>query len=82
MIHLIEFLIKTTPQQRMKILKTLKKEELKLIIEIIFNVVYGVCPISETSKKVLLRYKGPIRQVIADELRANQRRSILIKLSK
>jgi hypothetical protein len=82
MIHLIEFLIKTTPQQRMKILKTLKKEELKLIIEIIFNVVYGVCPIFETSTKLLLRYKGLIRQVIADGLRANQRRSILIKFRK
>lgn len=69
MIHLIEFLIKSTPQQRMLLLKTLKKEELKLIIEIIFNVVYGVCPISETSKKVLLRYEGLIRQVIADQIK-------------
>lgn len=80
MLHLIEFLIKSTPHQRMQLVKTLKKEELKLIIEIIFDVVNGVCPISETSKKVLLPYKGFIRQVIADGLRANPRRSILIKL--
>ena len=66
----------------MQLLKTLKKEELKLIIKIIFNVVFGVCPISETIKNVLLRYKGLIHQVIADGLRANQRKSILIKLRK
>ena len=50
-------------QQFPHLLKIMTKEQLQAIIEIICNVVQGVCIISEANKSILSKHKHLIRMV-------------------
>lgn len=43
----VHFLLICSPQQFEYTLKTLTKNQLQVIVEIIFNVMKGICPISD-----------------------------------
>jgi hypothetical protein len=55
--HLILFLMDVPKQQFAHLLKIMTKEQLQAIIEIICNVVQGVCTISEANKSILSKHK-------------------------
>lgn len=78
--HFILFLIDAPRQQLMSILKILTKEQLQAIIEIIYNVVQGVSPISESNKSILNKNKNLIRRLVAKRSTLSQRKKIVLKL--
>jgi hypothetical protein len=51
-------------QQFVHLLKIMTNEQLQAIIEIIYNVVQGVCTISEANKSILSKHKHLIRRLI------------------
>lgn len=79
---LIRFLLTCTSQQYLYTLKTLTKDQLQIIAEILLNVLRGVCPISDKNKTVLMKRKRSIREVILPRLTLTQRRQRLIKIRK
>lgn len=79
---LIRFLLTCTSQQYLYILKTLTKDQLQIIAEILHNVLHGVCPISDKNKTILMKQKRSIREVISPRLTLVQRRQRLIKIRK
>lgn len=78
--HFILFLIDAPRHQLMSILKILTKEQLQAIIEIIYNVVQGVSPISESNKSILNKNKNLIRRLVAKRSTLSQRKKIVLKL--
>ena len=62
------------------ILKTLTKDQLQTIVEIIYNVVQGLYPVSVADKKKLNRYKSTIRKLFEPRLSRIERKRTLIKL--
>lgn len=78
----IQFLLTCSFKQFVYILKTLTKDQLQVITEIIFNVARGVCPISDENKMVLAKRKRLIREVVLPRLTHEQRRRRLLKIKK
>jgi len=76
----VHFLMICTSQQLEHILKTLTKDQLQVITEILFNVVKGVCPISDKNETVLMKRKGLIREVLLPRLTLTQRKRHLHKI--
>ena len=78
--RLIMFLLDVSRQQLPSMLRILTKKQLQTIIEIIYNVVQGVCPISEDNKSFLIKYKNLIRRLVSNRATLSQRKNILIRL--
>lgn len=78
----VQFLLICSPQQLTFILKTLTKHQLQLTAEIIFNVIKGVCSISNPNKTVLMKSKRLIREIIKPGLTQTQRRKRLFKIKR
>lgn len=81
-IYLAQFLLNGTPQQISQMIKIMNKEQLHWIIEIIYNVVQGVCSISETDKSLLAKKKNLIRKIVSKDITRQQRKLFLLKLTK
>lgn len=78
--HLILFLMHMSRHQLLHVLRILTKEQLRAIIEIIYNVVQGTCPVSEANKNILLKHKNLIRRLVVKRLTLSQRKRLLLKI--
>ena len=76
----IKFLLDIPKQQLVRFLKIITKEQLQAIIEIIYNVVQGVCYISEINKSVLSKHKNIIRKLVSKQTTLLQRKKLLVKI--
>lgn len=77
----LEFLAIAPPHQQKMLLKSSTDEQLKLLIEIIYNIAMDNIPISDEDKRQLSKYKLGIRKVLAHEISRTQRRQRLIAVS-
>jgi hypothetical protein len=75
----VHFLLICSPQQFKCTLKTLTKNQLQVIVEIIFNMMKGICPISDKNKTKQYKRKRLIREVILPKLTPEQRKRRLKK---
>jgi hypothetical protein len=76
----IKFFLDIPKQQLVRFLKIITKEQLQAIIEIIYNVVQGVCYISEINKSVLSKHKNIIRKLVSKQTTLLQRKKLLVKI--
>lgn len=76
----IDFLTTASKQQQIMLLKSLTYTQLKLLIEIIYNVVMDNIPITNDDKKKLIKHKSTIRKVLVEGLSLQQRRKRLLLL--
>jgi hypothetical protein len=58
----VHFLLICSPQQFKYTLKTLTKNQLQVIVEIIFNMMKGICPISDKNETKQYKRKRLIRE--------------------
>lgn len=77
----ISFLLSHRMEQRFDILRHLSPHELKLLVEIILNVVHGVITISASDYNILNKNKTSIRKVIQRGLARNTRSRYLLKIN-
>ena len=77
-----QFLLECSSQQFEYILKTLTKQQLQMIVEILYNVLKGVCPLSDKNKTTLYMKKRLIREVLVPRLTLVKRRQRLWKIRK
>lgn len=77
---LVYYLKSLTQKESLKTIKILSKNQLQWIMEIIYNVSQGVCPVSDSNKKVLSKHKLTIRRLVAKGATQNQRKDVLQKL--
>ena len=77
----LNFISSTAISQLKSILKTLTQHQLQLLVEIIFNIIQGVIPISGSVKKRLAKHSKAIRNVVVKGLTLKQRRTRLESIS-
>lgn len=80
--HLILFLMDAPKQQFTHLLKIMTKEQLQTIIEIIYNVLHGVCTISDINKSILSKHKRLIRRLVTKRSTLTERKKLLLKSRK
>jgi hypothetical protein len=76
---LFEFLVRADDKQIAAILKTLSEQQLKAVLEAVYNVSKGICPLPNKTKKQLFEYKNVIRRLVSKELNREQQRRLLKK---
>lgn len=76
----IKFLLNITKQQLVTFLRITTKEQLQTIIEIIYNVVHGVCTISDSNKLTLSKHKNIIRKLVVKRSSLVERKKLLLKI--
>lgn len=76
---LFELLVQAADSQRAVIVKTLSEPQLKAVLEAIYNVIKGTCPIQKKDKKKLFPYKSVIRRLVSKELSQQQQKRLLKK---
>lgn len=73
----IKFLLNITKQQLVTFLRITTKEQLQTIIEIIYNVVHGVC---DSNKLTLSKHKNIIRKLVVKRSSLVERKKLLLKI--
>ena len=78
--HLFMFLSTANISQIKTIINTLNLRQQKILIEIIYNILQGVVPVTTGEKTKLFSLKKNIRNIIANSLSTRQRRTRLLKI--
>ena len=76
---LFRLLIDTTEAQRLAIVKTLDPSQMRAVLEAIYNVLRGTCPVSDKEKKALYQQRRIIRRLVSKELTRQQKHRLLVK---
>ncbi len=76
---LFQLLVETTANQRAAILNTLSTQQLRAILEAIYNVLKGTCPLNDKDKKLLYDYRTVIRRLVSKCLSRKQQQRLLNK---
>lgn len=77
---LLQFLETCYQPQRIVLLKSLSKHQLKVLVEIIYNILKGVIPLSSKYKKSLFKYRSSIRLLTSKKVTVKTRQSKLVKI--
>jgi len=76
---LLEVLTGASVLQRKAILRTLTKQQLRAILEAVYNVLRGTCPLHPKDKKTLFEYRDIIRRMVSKKLSEKQQRLLVNK---
>jgi hypothetical protein len=76
---LLKFLATASDDQRVALIKRLSETQVKVILESIYNVLFGTCPIEVKDKKTLKSQSTVIRRMVSKELTLLQKRRLLKK---
>lgn len=75
-----DFLKRASKCQKIIILRSLSVTQLRLLTEIIYNILHGNIPLSGAMKDKLKRYKGQLRKVTVRSLSRIERKRRLINI--
>ena len=78
-IHFLSLLLTENDKQKQAILKTMNMEQLRVLVECIYNIQHGVIKISNTLKKKLSHHKCVIRKITEQGKTPTQRKKLLVK---
>ena len=76
---LYQLLVDTTEAQRFAIVKTLSPGQIRAVLEAIYNVLRGTCPVSDKVRKTLYHQRRTIRRLVSKDLTAQQRQRLLVR---
>ena len=77
----LHFLSSCDKEQRKAVLKTTTDDQLKLLVEIVLNLLRGVIPTSTRTRNLLRSSKNNIRKVTEESISKTLRRTRLIKIN-
>ena len=78
-LNFLSLLSNAEDEQKVVLLKSMNSEQFKVLLECIYNVLYGTISLSPKNKKKLSQYKDIIRRIIAEDTTRSQRRRLLLK---
>lgn len=76
----LKLLTSTHVKQRRQLINTISDEQLSVLSEAIFNVLKGVCPLSNVNKNKLSKNKTILRKLVDPKLSRKFKKSILKKV--
>lgn len=77
---LVKYLMES--KQRKKVISSLSKTQLQVVTEIVFNVIQGVCHLSDNDINTLRRHRAAIRRLTVSKLTLKERRIRLQNISR
>lgn len=77
--HFIGLLLKADKRQCVALLRTITNDQMRAIVEIIYNVMYGYGHITHRDIRYLKNRRTIIRQLVAKSLPAKRRKELLRK---
>ena len=78
-IHFLSLLCCADDDQKLALLKTMPMKQYKILIECVYNVLYGVYEMSQRDKKKLGEYKDVIRRLTDKTTTYEQRKRLLLR---
>ena len=78
-LSLFRLLVDTSDDQRLAIVKTLTSGQLRGVLEAIYNVLRGTCPVSDKVKKALYQQRRIVRRLVSRDLTRQQQHRLLAK---
>ena len=78
-LSLFELLLEATDEQRLALLKTLNPTQLQAVLEAIYNVLRGTCPIEDKLKKTLYPHRRVLRGLVSKNITRQQQQRLLVK---
>jgi len=78
-LSLFNLLTEAPDEQRFALLKTLNPSQLRAVLEAIYNVLRGTCPIQDKLKKALYPHRSVLRRLVSKELTRQQQQRLLVK---
>lgn len=76
---LFELLVQSTDDQRTVLIQTLSEPQLRAVLEAIYNVLKGNCPVRNQEKTSLHQFRGVIGRLVSKELSRKQQQRLLKK---
>ena len=76
---LLQLLVDTTEAQRLAIVKTLNPSQRRAVLEAIYNVLRGTCPVTDKVKKKLYHQRRTIRRLVSKDLTLQQQQRLLVR---
>lgn len=73
-IHFLSLLSDGDDKQRLALLKTMNLKQFKIVIECIYNVLYGMCTVSNKDKTKMKSYKDVIRRLTLKDITREHRK--------
>lgn len=77
--HFLSLIYSTDDKQREALLKSMTMNQYKILVECIYNILYGVYEITPKEKSELSKYQTVIRRITSKELTHEQRKKLLVK---
>lgn len=74
------FILSCPKHQVAYILKTITKDQLQIILEILYNIINGVLAISNEDKQKFQKHKTILRKLISSDLKWTSRKKLLWKI--
>lgn len=75
--HFVGLLLKAEKHQRAALLNTMSNDQMRALVEIIYNVLHGYGHITDHDKRYLKYHKNIIRQLVVKALAAKRRKKLL-----
>jgi hypothetical protein len=75
-------LLHTSDKQKKVLIQNIEKLQLSAIVQIVYNILIGVRPLTEKDKKHVIKRKLIIRQFVSKGLSLKKRKELLLKYFK
>ena len=78
-LSLFRLLVDSTKSQRFAIIKTLHPRQIRAVLEAVYNVLRGTCPVSDKVKRKLFQHRQILRRLVSKGLSPQQKHRLLVK---
>lgn len=78
-VHFLSLLASADDKQRVVMMKTMNDQQLKVLVECVYNILFGVIPLSPQYKKKISTHKNAIRQITEQDISRERRKRLLLK---
>ena len=78
-INFLSLLVSAEDEQRVAIIKSMSEDQFKVLVECVYNILYGVITLSPQYKKKLFKYRNVIRKITEQGRTRLQRKKLLLK---
>lgn len=77
--HFVGLLLHADKSQQRALLRTISKNQMRVLVEVIYNVLHGYGNITEKDKIYLKKYQSVIRRLVDKHTAARKRKNLLLK---
>lgn len=81
-IDFLKLLATTHKKQRIQLLHTISGSQLDVLVETVYNILNGVCPLTKTEEQSLKKHKTLLRKVVDKKLSNRIKQKIFLRIQR